>query len=253
MKSQIIIIPIHNQLPFVQKCYESVMKYTKLSIIIMVDDGSDKETADWIRLQDVLNNVVSIRNEKAQGFSVACNKGIDYAMAHYDFNCLCLLNSDAEVATENWFDKVEAHFTSGIKVGVAGVMSNNALAQTIKNIPEYLKKIDSKPTVYCNIIHGFCYVVSKKLIETIGHLDNITFPHYGSEDDYSMKSIQQGFVNILIGSVYLKHANETSYTHDVRANHLKKTLPDFQKRWGYQYVDKCVRQAIKAGAYINNK
>jgi len=251
-KQQVIIIPVHNQLSYVQKCINSIIGNTLDAKIIIVDDGSDFDTKDWINLQTVLYNVFALRNETAQGFSAACNKGIQYALDNFDFNCLCLLNSDADVVTENWFDKVEEKFVTGNKIGVASVMSDNAMAQTVKNIDKYLNEIEQKPTVYCNFVHGFCYFVSKELIETIGLFDETTFPHYGSEDDYSLKSIKSGFKNIIVGSVFVKHNNETSYTHAVRAKFVKTTLPALQRRWGYKYVADCVNQANKAGQYLNN-
>ena len=249
MKVKIVIIPVHNQLPFVKKCVESVLIKSPTAKIIVIDDGStDKETHDWIKNG---KNFIRLYNEKAQGFSAACNMGIDYTMTHFDFNCLCLLNSDAEIVTQDWFTKVEECYVFGNNIGIAGVVSDNALMQTIKNIPKYLKVIDDKPTIYCNIIHGFCYFIGKKLIEKIGRLDGDLFPHYGSEDDYSLKAIQAGFHNLIVGNVFVKHHNETSYSHSVRVKYLKKTLPALIKRWGAVYVDKCVRQAMEANKYLN--
>jgi GT2 family glycosyltransferase len=251
MSDKVIIIPIHNQLPYVKKCVASVILRTDEPKIILIDDGSDKETADWIKDCELMG-VVTLRNEKAQGFSNACNKGIQYALDNYDFNCLCLLNSDAEVVTVNWFDKVEACYLSDDNVGVASVMSNNALTQTIKNIDEYLKSIDGKPTVLTNIPHGFCYFMGKKVIQKIGIFDAETFVAYGGEDDYSLRSIKNGFINLVVGSVFVKHYGEASYSSSVRTKFVKKTLPTLQKRWGYRYVSDCVKHAIKVGEYINN-
>lgn len=249
MKEQIIIIPVFNQLPYLKKCYASVCLCSPEAKIIIVDDGStDKETHDWIKES---KSFIRLYNETAQGFSAACNMAIDYSMQHFDFNCLCLLNSDAEIVTNDWFTKVEKCFVFGNNIGTAGVVSDNAMAQTVKNIPKYMKSIDSKPTIYCNIIHGFCYFIGKKLIERIGRFDCDLFPHYGSEDDYSLKAIQAGFHNIIVGSVFVKHNNETSYSHDVRAKYVKKTLPVLIKRWGAVYVDKCVKQAMEAQKYLN--
>jgi len=153
MSKQIVIIPVHNQLEYFKRALGSVMKYSPEAVVIVVDDGStDKATREYLSANEGVYEF--LYNETAQGFSAACNKGIQYALDNFDFNCLCLLNSDAEVATENWFDKVENYFINGDNVGVASVMSDNAMAQTIKNIPEYLKTIDSKPAVLSPLVHG---------------------------------------------------------------------------------------------------
>lgn len=263
-KQKIVIIPVHNQLPYLIKCIESVHKnnretvfkdgdYTASNItLIVVDDGSTEEDCKYFFDLKMDGGFILLRNETAQGFSAACNKGIQYALDNFDFNCLCLLNSDAEVVTENWFDKVEHYFINGDNVGVASVMSDNAMAQTVKDYSTYKEKIDNKPAVESPLVHGFCYIISKKLIETIGLLDEKLFPHYGSEDDYSLKSLKAGFTNIIIGSVYVKHNNETSYTHAVRAKFVKKTLPLLMQKWGSRYVANCVKKYNDCGIYLNN-
>ena len=251
-KEKIVVIPVHNQYELLTKCVLSVLEKQDNIKIIIVDDGStEAELFDWYESYSYLFTLLV--NETAQGFSAACNKGIQYALDNFDFNCLCLLNSDAEVVTENWFDKVEQHFINGDKIGVAGVMSDNAMAQTVTNIPEYLKIIESKPTVYATFVHGFAFWASKELIETVGLLDEKLFPHYGSEDSYALESLRHGFKNIIVGSVFIKHHNEASYTHEARAKHIKTSLPALQKKYGYKYVSDCVYQAIKIGKYINSK
>lgn len=250
-KQQVIIIPVHNQLPYLIKAIESVIRKTKEYELIIVDDGStDYNIREYLSSNEGIFTLLI--NETAQGFSAACNKGIQYAIDNFDFNCLCLLNSDAEVVTENWFDKVEHYFVNGENVGVASVMSDNAMAQTVKNVPEYLKVIDSKPAVLTRICHGFCFFMSKKVIETIGLFDVETFVAYGGEDDYALRSIKYGFNNIIVGSVFVKHHGEASYSPSVRSKFIKTTLPTLQRRWGYKYVADCVNQANKIGQYLNN-
>ena len=251
MNEQVVIIPVHNQLPLLKKCVASLAKFSPEAKIIIVDDGStDKDTHDWIKKG---GNFVRLHNETAQGFSAACNKGIDYAMANYDFICLCLLNSDTEIVTDNWFGKVSYHYTVHEKIGISGVMSDNALAQTVQNPFHYMKIIDSKPTIYSTIIHGFCFFIGRELIMTIGRLDNEKFPHYGSEDDYCLLAIKHGFENILVGSVFVHHHNEASYGKEVRANFIKHTVPELHRRWGVGYCNNAGMYATKAARYINKK
>jgi GT2 family glycosyltransferase len=247
---RVVIIPVHNQLHFLKKCVGTVMKKTKEIELVVIDDGStDVETTKWI------NNFLcchKIKHENSRGFSASCNDGIDYAIRTFDFNCLCLLNSDTEVITDNWFERVENEVVLRPNIGVVGVVSNNAVHQTIFDIPKYLEKIDEKPTLYTNLIHGFCYFISKKLILSIGRFDDDMFPHYGSEDDYALKSIKAGFNNIIVGSVLVNHNGATSYTESMRNELVKMSMPNLCGRWGKKYIDGCVKESEKILKLLNN-
>jgi GT2 family glycosyltransferase len=253
VKNNVIIIPVHNQLPYLIKCVTSVIQKTANLELIIVDDGSDDETAEWIRENERLLHYKRIRHETAKGFSNACNDGIDYAMTNFSFDCLCLLNSDTEIITDHWFDKVRECFEQGEKIGVAGVISDNAQHQSMYNRKKYMSDIESKPTVFTSLVHGFCYFISRELIETIGKLDEDLFPHYGSEDDYSLKSITSGFNNLIVGSVLVHHKNNGSYSEKTRAEHLKFTMPALRDRWTVAFVDRCCTHSVNVCKYINNK
>ena len=253
MSYKVIIIPIHGQLSYAKDCIAACRKYTKNPTLIVIDDGSpDAETRDWLKDNEKLFAKLIV-HDKATGFTKSVNDGIDYAMDNFKFNCLCLMNSDAEPTHDGWFDLVEDCFIQDKKIGIAGVMSDNALAQTVKNKTRYFTHRENKPIVYSFLLHGFCYFISYDLLMKIGHLDEIIFPHYGSEDDYSLKSIKAGFKNLLVGSVFVHHNNETSYTHDVRAAYVKKSLPTLVKRWGKGFVEKCAIASMNAAQYVNNK
>lgn len=248
----VVIIPVHNQLSFLKKCVDSILKKSDLDLLqlIIVNDGStDKETSEWIDNFDFINYYI-IRHNTAKGFSKACNDGIDYAIKNFDFNCLCLLNSDAEIITDKWFTKVENQIMEK-NASIASVVSNNAGFQTIYNVPQYIANIDSKPTLYTKLPHGFCYFINKHLILTIGRFDEYTFPHYGSEDDYSLKAIKEGFKNILVGSVLINHNAATSYAEDIRKEHLKLSMPNLRNRWGDVYVRECVNELIANQKKLN--
>lgn len=239
IKDKVIIIPVHNQLPYLISCISTVISHTKNFKLIIVDDGStDKDTIDW--LDSHSKEYVVLRNDTAKGFSIACNKGIDYAMEHFDFYCLCLLNSDTEIKTNNWFEKVERYFQENENIGLASVVSDNATHQSINDVEKYLKNINEKPTLETRLVHGFCYFMGKNIIESIGRFDDDKFPHYGSEDDFALKSIKYGFKNIIVGSVFVLHKGHRSYSSETRSTYIKKSSPDLLNRWTKKYVDECL-------------
>ena len=89
MKDKVIIIPVHNQYKLLDACLQSVYEMTDNPKVIIVDDGSGQETADFIDKAKDEYSYDLIRHEKALGFSKACNDGMQFALDKYDFSCLC--------------------------------------------------------------------------------------------------------------------------------------------------------------------
>jgi GT2 family glycosyltransferase/glycosyltransferase involved in cell wall biosynthesis len=247
--SNVVIIPVHNQLDYVKACVKTVIEKTSKLKLIIVDDGStDPEIEKWVKSE---LDCTYIRHGKAQGFSAACNAGIQYAINNFSFDTLCLLNSDTEIMTDNWFNKVQSVMQSN-NIAIAGPISNSAVYQTIIDLPTYLQTIDTKPMLPTIFVHGFCYFIRRDVVLKIGILDVTVFPHYGSEDDYSLRAIKFGYKNAMIGSVFVKHHGETSYSKDGRAELLKTSLPNLSDRWGATYVSQCVADTHQSYKKLNN-
>lgn len=250
---KVIVIPVHNQYIHLKKCIESVLSHTSDFNLLIVDDCStDLETLAYIKEIDHLNNVWVIRNhDKPLGFTGSVNRGILFAMKNYeyDFNSICILNSDTEIVTKNWYDKIDLKIDK--HTGIGGVVSNNALHNTVENVEHYLSVIDKMPSLSTVLVHGFCFFISRKLIEIIGVLDGNTFPHYGSEDDYCIKSVKNGFRNIIVGSVLVKHHKEASYSTARRAEILKESVPALNKRWGHNHIVEYVALSLKNQKKLN--
>jgi GT2 family glycosyltransferase/glycosyltransferase involved in cell wall biosynthesis len=245
----VVIIPVHNQLHYLKACVATVIEKTRNLKLIIVNDGStDKEINHWLE-----NNIdcTLINHEKPLGFSAACNAGIEYAMSNIDFYSLCLLNSDTEIITDDWFDIVEKEMKRN-DIGIAGPVSNNAVCQTIRDPATYMQTIETKQIVNTPLVHGFCYFIRKDVISKLGLLDGQLFPHYGSEDDYSLRALRFGFHNAVVGSVFVKHNGEASYSSSTRSELLKTSLPNLSNRWGQAYVGECVTLATKAFKTLNN-
>jgi len=232
MASRVVIIPVYNQLEYVQRSILSVIAKTPELKLIVVDDASpDNATADWLRENEKPLGFHLIRHDKSCNFSKSANDGIDYAMNNYEFNCLCVLNSDTEIVTEDWFEQIERKILTDEAVGVAGVVSNNAGIQSVVK-DKYLKRIHSKPTVKSIIVHGFCLFLSSKLLQVVGRYDHETFPSYLSDADFCMASLKSGFYNVVVGSVYVHHYGQISGIKDNK----KDPQDAFEAKWGVAYT-----------------
>lgn len=79
-----IVIPIFNSEKHISKCLESITNQTLTDIeIVLVDDGSNDESAKIIKSYQKLDNRIKYIFQKNSGPGVARNTGLEYCSAEY--------------------------------------------------------------------------------------------------------------------------------------------------------------------------
>src|SRR6185503_13253540 len=72
-----IIICVHNALEDTQRCLASAVRYTRPPYgLIVVDDGSDTPTRDYLERFCEEQGAIRHRNEQALGYTCAANQGL---------------------------------------------------------------------------------------------------------------------------------------------------------------------------------
>ena len=109
-----IIVPAMNKFEITYHCIASIiLAHNNASYeVILVDDASSDETTV---AEDIIENLVVVRNETNLGFVRANNK----AAASARGNFVCLLNNDTEV-TPGWLDEALEMFSLYNDVGAVG-------------------------------------------------------------------------------------------------------------------------------------
>lgn len=109
-----VIVPVYNQFAMTYHCIASlILAANKASFeLILVDDCSTDKT---VEVEDIVENVVLIKNDPNVGFLHSCNNGAAAARGEY----LVFLNNDTEVCAY-WLDEMLATFNRFDKVGAVG-------------------------------------------------------------------------------------------------------------------------------------
>lgn len=96
-----VVVPVFGQLSLVRHCVASVRAHTDVPLeLVLVDNGSDQETAGWLQAQaDVL-----VRFDVNRGFAAGMNAGLARATQPY----VVFLNSDTEVPAR-WASRLCEH------------------------------------------------------------------------------------------------------------------------------------------------
>lgn len=179
-----IIIPTYNHCnDLLRPCIDAVFKFSNVSDIELIISangctdntleylGSLKEKFNYLGLSD---NMKIIWHDKPIGFSKAVNAGIRVATT----DKIVLLNNDAILMDQRknfWLSALESSFIQHEKCGVSCVLLRHS---------EITKR---------EFAVFFCVMIGKRLIDTIGLLDE-RFATGGCEDiDYCMRAELAGF------------------------------------------------------------
>lgn len=231
-----IVVPVFNALEDVKLCLDSIIRHTDgFSVqIIIVNDGSDFETTQWLR-QNLLNNpiITLIENVQNFGYTRSINIGLKASSAEY----VITQNSDT-IVSKGWLLGMVRCMESDSMIGVVGPLSNAASWQNVPSlynqygefavneIPMGLS-IENFAHLVANaskfsyprvpFVNGFCFMISRLVIDSIGYMDEVNFPlGYGEENDYCIRASDAGFVLAIADNVFVFHAKSKSFGHDKR-------------------------------------
>lgn len=255
-----IVVCVHNALDDVRQCLASVeRKRGQGHRLIVVDDGSNAETRDFLAsFQDMHDWVAVHRNEIPVGYTKAANIGIRASSASF----VILLNSDT-IVTDHWAEKMaDAVFSTG-GAGVVGPMSNAASHQSLPDhigsvgqtainpLPPGLTADDmnsqcerwARSTFVPRVplVHGFCFGLTREAIERVGLFDEELFPNgYGEENDFCLRATNAGVGLVVATHTYVYHAKSKSYSPSSRVELMKAGSEAFNNRHGAQRIRRCV-------------
>lgn len=196
-----IIIPVYNQFEYTYNCIKSIVENTTdISYeIIIADDVSSDKTLD---INDIVKNIIVIRNEKNLGFLLNCNNASKKARGKY----LYFLNNDTNIQKNTMVKLIETFNNFG-KVGLVGsklvypdgklqeaggIFWNDASAWNYGNraeaeMPEYnyVKEVD--------YVSGASMMISKDIWKEIGGFDERYVPAYCEDSDLAFEVRRKGY------------------------------------------------------------
>ena len=246
-----IVIPVHNQFNLLDQCLTSLSKsfnHSKFNIeVILSDSNSDKFLSDYYHLihlnSDLKNlNIKIIRDEKNPGFSRAVNNGMK--LANPDSDYYIWLNSDT-IVIKDWLKPLLTN-----EYDLCSPISNNATYQSmllidqnnLQTVQDFI--IDNSSTLQkknpkVDFLNGFCYIISNNTFKTVGYLDEIHFPHYGSEDDYSLRAKIKGLQAVILCNSFVFHVGNQSY-NSKSGSVIRKCDQIFLSRYPKNWFDNLI-------------
>lgn len=235
-----IVILTHNQLVHTQLCIQSIRDYTSDVDyeIIVIDNASTDGTREWLHAQPdliVQENLINV------GFPAGCNQGIQLATR----NNILLLNNDT-VVTSKWLKRMTEVLYEDEFTGAVGPITNNcsyyqAISvsySSLEEMQQFAKDIMSDAfgrSEYRLKLVGFCILIKRSVIDTIGLLDEQFSPGNFEDDDLSYRMVQMGYRLKLCRDVFIHHTGSVSFGKEQSLYHqlLTTNQAKFEKKWGF--------------------
>jgi len=241
IKKIFTIVVTYNGKKWYDKCFQSLLSSTVKTRIIVVDNNSGDDTAQYIRTN--YPSIIFLPQDKNLGFGKANNIGISYALSE-GCDYVFLLNQDAWVAVDcisSLIEQSEANPSYGIlsplhfskdrehfESGLLNYLSDNHITDSSFFEDVYFGR--QKPIYETKFINAAGWLLPKTTLETLGGFDPI-FYHYEEDVDYLNRA---RFHSLKIGivtkaEIIHDHCRRPQTKEEVERRHYQYLLS--------QYVD----------------
>jgi GT2 family glycosyltransferase len=213
-----------------EECLASLfgMDYPNYKVVILDNgstDGSVAHLAKWTT--EYPDRVTLLTSESNAGFTAGHNLVMNYALAA-GADYVWLVNSDVTVLPDALSALIEAtrgaanigllsplayYTTYPDRVWNCGALRDveNGRSTPTEDIATARKWLETEPDKF--VVWGAAMLISRNVIESIGLLDERFFA-YCEDVDYSIRSLEAGFRNILVEAAVVYHDKSLSASED---------------------------------------
>ena len=177
MKKYSVIIPTYNKCDeTLRPCLETLVKYTdmkQVEVIVVANGCTDNTEEFLVSMMKKHPEVRMLWSDEPMGYTRATNFGISHAQGEY----IIPLNNDNEFLPQEkneWIRMLEQPFLdSTMNVGITGPMMTDHRGR--------------------NFLIFFCVMIDRRVIDSIGDLDELFSPGYGEDTDFCFRAEDAGF------------------------------------------------------------
>lgn len=229
-----IIIPTSNGREWLANCLYSIREHTASPYeIIVVDNGSTDGTPDFLREE----KVIFLSSAVNRGFPAACNLGIRLSRG----DTVLLLNDDV-IVSPGWLDRLLGCLYREEGTGMAGPMTNYASGQqqttlpytSLQDMAAHFRTAYEGQQVEVKRLVGFCLLIKREVLHTVGLLDERFTPGHYEDDDLCYRARLAGYRLMIAKDTFVYHRGSASFTKqgEEAVNSLLETNRNrFMAKW----------------------
>jgi GT2 family glycosyltransferase len=180
-----IVIPTYNQLSRLQRCIDSIFKYTSMADgeLIVVSNGCEDGTRFYLNqlgrdLPGPCGRFLAITHPEPLGYSKATNMGIEASRGDF----VILLNNDVVLLEQRknvWIDEL-LRYTTDPTVGITGSLVLHS-AETKRDFVVF-----------------FCAAIRRAVFERIGTLNEMFGRGWGEDMEFCWRAEREGYKVMLV-------------------------------------------------------
>lgn len=214
-----IIIPVFNRWKYTEACLQSLRcQNFKNYKIIIVNHGSTDETS--VNIARDFPEVTMLIGDISMWWTAATNVGVRYALEK-EADFVLTLNNDLivkpdylyqlnEVATQNAnaiIGSVSVDIKETSKVIYAGTKWNKWTAKyrSAIDLSKFEKINNEQSIIKTDLLPGRGTLIPVKVFEQFGLFNEIDFPHYGADEEFSNRCKKHGY-NLFVSTNAIVHS-----------------------------------------------
>ncbi|MFH1842566.1 MAG: glycosyltransferase [bacterium] len=240
-----IVVLTHNALDFTRQCADSLLAHTSLDHeVIFVDNGSSDGSVEYLTgLARLHAHIRLLANETNLGYAAGNNLGLAAARGEY----LVILNNDV-VVTPGWLERLVACADAVPNCGLVGPVTNQisgpqmlpavtydttSLEGLAQFAAERGRTHAGRSDSHWRVV-GFCLLVKRAVIDTIGGFDERFGRGNFEDDDFCLRSLLAGFTARVAHDCFVHHfGGRTFLESGVDYNQsLVNNWLIFRQKWG---------------------
>jgi GT2 family glycosyltransferase len=243
-----IIVLTYNNLDFSKACLASIehhSDYGNIEVLVVDNlstDGSREWLARWAEEPSAAGHTRRLLlNDRNAGFAAGNNVGLRAATGDY----VVILNNDTFV-TPGWLRTLCAHFRRDPRLGLVGPVTNNIgneakldidyqdMEQMLTLAGEHTRAHPGSEITIATIAF-FCVAMPRRVLETVGELDEAFGIGFFEDDDYCRRVEQAGFRVACAEDVFVHHHLSASFAKmqsEEKRELFERNKRTYEAKWG---------------------
>lgn len=205
-----LIMSVYNQIALTRACMESLSETTEPLRLVVIDNGSTDETAEFFERFDHPFPLRFERNRTNQPVIATLNRAWRYAETEF----ICFLHNDTEMMDPTWLGRLLAALQAD-RVGLAGLYGVKRLRKNGKYVGRTIvHSLVGGPTVRppweeVAVVDSVCMCLRRNLMETVGGFDEGYGFYHGLDRDLSFAVRETGSRCVVARAGFRHHGGGT--------------------------------------------